>query len=175
MSQRNRGQRRDEEPPNFNVVFEIHNDNRATPEEAFLGRYQVVTRMRTVARVLLRLHDSIQLNIRESTPASEDDGFIRDFNTQADEHHNVALELGQLLFTKSPSPSRRTGAYREQRGRQLVRRIEELERNAEELQARWADLTRRRRSKKRLHSGEIKKEPKNEGPGQDENPREADV
>ena len=167
MSQRNREQRGDEDEQYLELIVEICNDNQATPEEIFLNRYQVVSRMRTIAGTLARLDDSIRINARKSTPASKNSGFINNFNVQRDEHRDVTQALGELLFMRAPTVAARTSAGRNASAADILRRIHALESNLNELEARWAVTSPQRRSK-RLSSGETKKEPKNEGPSPDD-------
>ena len=175
MSQRNREQRGDEDEQYLELIVEICNDNQATPEEIFLNRYQVVSRMRTIAGTLARLDDSIRINARKSTPASQNSGFIHDFNVERDEHRDVTQALAELLFMRAPTPAGITSAGRNASAASILRRINALESNLNELEARWAVLTSPQRRSKRLSSGEPKKEPKNEGPSPDDDPRCADV
>ena len=171
MSQRNREQRGDEDEPYLELIIEIWNGNQATPGETFLNRFEVVSRMRTMALTLARLDDSIIINARKYTPASKNSGFIQDFNVQRDEHRNVAQALAELLFMRAPTE---TSAGRNASAVSILRRIHALESNLNELEARWAVASPQRRSK-RLSSGEPKKEPRNEGPSPDDGPRSADV
>ena len=174
MSQRNREQRGDEDEPYLELIIEIWNGNQATSGETFLNRFEVVSRMRTMALTLARLDDSIIINARKYTPASQNSGFIHNFNVQRDEHRDVTQALAELLFMRAPTVAARTSAGRNASAADILRRIHALESNLNELEARWAVTSPQRRSK-RLSSGEPKKEPRNEGPFPDDGPRSADV
>ena len=172
MSQRNREQSGDEDEPYLELIIEIWNGNQAMPGETFLNRFEVVSRMRTIALTLARLDDSIIINARKYTPASKNSGFIQDFNVQRDEHRNVAQALAELLFMRAPTE---TSAGRNASAVSILRRMRALESNLDGLECRWAVLTSPQRRSERLSSGEPKKEPKNEGPYPDDDPRSADV